>query len=110
MAHSLALQLACDIRSLVDHPAVSLQDLVRWQNEAEVLREKLSSYYEVLADQLPEELEHYFSDSDIRLRDRGYDERQTGIVRSIIDDLEAGRYSPDPSVARLRRRADSGFH
>jgi hypothetical protein len=110
MADSLSLQLAEEIRSLLDHPAVSSDDLDRWYKDAADLRKKLLSTYEALDDQLPEELEHYLCDADTRLKDRGYDERQTAIILAIVRDLESGRFSADPSAARLRRRADTGYH
>jgi hypothetical protein len=110
MADHLSLQLASDIRALVEKPALSEADLTRWLDEASVLRRKLSAIYESLDDQIPEELEHYLSDPDIRLTDKEYSERQTAFILRIIADLESGRYNSDSVAARLRRRADIGYH
>jgi hypothetical protein len=110
VADPYSLQLANDIRALIEKPPHSEEDLQRWRNEAHLIAEKLRTVYPPsLADQIPEELEHYISDPDIRLKDKGYDKWQTQIILGIVHNLEAGEYSDFPAY-RIRRRARRGFH
>ena len=81
--------LVVDLKALSDLPLKSAEDVVIWDDAAEIFRNKLCSVYDELSGELPHELEHYLTDSDIRLKDAGYRDRQEKFIRSLILTLNA---------------------
>ena len=69
-------------------PLVEKKDELRWDDEANKLRTKISSTYKDIAAELPHELEHYFADTDIRLKDQNYRVRQDQFVARLVASLE----------------------
>ena len=102
MTDSLSLQLAHEIRSLVTTPVLKEADLILWTEQADALRQELESTYKSLESAIPEELEHYFQDPDIRLKDVGYNDRQTKIIQKIISDLESGKIAEKAAKLKLK--------
>ena len=83
----LRLALANDLRVLSSLPQSSFDDVEAWSREAEAFRLRLYSVYGSLSSELPHELEHYLTDSDIRLKDAGYGARQNKFVSQLVDRL-----------------------
>lgn len=81
--------LAADLKALSALPLLKKKDSEIWDDEADKFRSKLYSIYAEVSEYLPHELEHYLTDTDIRLKDSGYKERQEGFIRSLISKLEA---------------------
>lgn len=81
--------IAQDLKALSALPLLKKEDADIWDDEADRFRTKLYSIYEEVYGDLPHELEHYLTDSDIRLKDAGYKERQESFLRSLILKLEA---------------------
>jgi len=77
-----------------------------WCDKVDIIRGKLATTYQSLEPFITEELEHYFSDPDIRLKDSEYDKRQTQIILSLISDLESGRI--DEIASKIRDIRNSG--
>jgi len=87
----LSRELAADLRALSQSPLTSDSDLVPWLDLAGTIRTKLSTTYRKLDPAIPEYLEHYFSDPDIRVKDPEYRDEQTKLVGVLISDLESGK-------------------
>jgi hypothetical protein len=87
----LANQLALELRSLMATPVQSKADFPLWFEKVNLIRDGLTTRYKPIAPFITEELEHYFSDPDVRLKDVDYDKRQTQIILSLISDLECGK-------------------
>src|SRR5687767_13977637 len=80
--------LADDLRALSSLPLTTEEDLDQWDIEADKVREKLHSTYKDIAAELPGELEHYFDDADIRVRDDGYRMRQEVFLTKLLQSLD----------------------
>jgi len=80
--------VASDLKILSALPLIKKEDSEIWDDEAAKFRSKLYSIYSEVSDELPHELEHYLTDTDIRLKDSGYKERQEKFIRSLISKLE----------------------
>ena len=80
--------IAADLKILSALPLLNEQDSEIWDDEADKFRSKLYSIYAEVSDDLPHELEHYLTDTDVRLKDPGYKERQESFIRSLISKLE----------------------
>jgi len=102
----LARQLASELRALLASPVTSEADLPGWTGKANLIRKHLATSYRSLEPFVTEELEHYMSDPDIRLKDAGYREMQTKIILALISDLESGKI--DEIAAKIRVIGNSG--
>lgn len=81
--------LVADLKAISALPLIKKEDAIIWDDAADRFRAKLYSIYEEVYDDLPHEIEHYLTDTDIRLKDAGYKERQENFIRSLIVKLEA---------------------
>ena len=81
--------LVVDLKALSDLPFKNAEDVAIWDAAAENFRSKLCSVYDELSRELPHELEHYLTDSDIRFNDAGYRDRQEKFIRYLISSLES---------------------
>jgi len=76
--------LSKELRALHALPIASEKEREIWYSEAEKLRRKLYEEYKEVYDSLPQELEHYLVDADIRAKDAGYARHQEELLTGLL--------------------------
>lgn len=65
-------------------PIASTEERAAWYAEADKLRAQLSEDYKEVYDSLPNEIEHYLVDADIRAKDPGYAKYQADLLSDLL--------------------------
>lgn len=84
-ANPLVQQFIAELRALDSLSIESKQDRKHWYAVAVALQQKLRHEYSEFYESLPPELDHYFSDADIRAEEPEYAERQKASLAPLLE-------------------------
>ena len=84
LQNQLVLELSAELQALDALPITTKKEREDWEAARQLFDKKLRTVWSSIYDSLPNELEHYLSDADIRAKDEGYARHQRKMLATLL--------------------------